>query len=330
MEKLPLLSKIHCTSNTKIHAPPADLITINVSGRKFVIDRCYLNQYPTTLLGSPELEKYWDSRYDEYFFDTHRDAFESIFDFYLYGKLYPHPQVPAPLHNDTVDFFGIMTVFDMQELEEPESDDIERSGYSKTRILLYNTLEDPSNYIAGRIYGWADLFFILLSIMTLFIETIPDMRTKSEAPGSMESRVFFALECITVSFFTFDVSIRFFAAPTKIKFLKSPATWLDILTVAPFYVECFVDFSKLETLKVLRIARVVRVLKLIKRNRRLQLIAEVLVKSINELVMLVIVWVMNITVAGIIMYYIEERNNELINSGTDGMWWAIVTMSTVG
>ena len=32
--------------------------------------------------------------------------------------------------------------------------------------------------------------------------------------------------------------------------MKSPATWLDILTVAPFFVEIFIDFSKLESMKV--------------------------------------------------------------------------------
>ena len=327
------MSKINSKASDNFRATrPPDLITINVSGRKFVIDRCYLQQYPTTLLGSPEIEKFWDARYNEYFFDTHRDAFESIFDFYLYGKLYPHPQVPAPLHYDNVQFFKIMSVFEMQEQEEDtdKKEEIHKNRYAKTRTLIYDTLEDPQNHLIGRIYGWADLFFILLSILTLLIETIPSIHELSDTPGSAESKIFFFLEALTVSFFTFDVLIRCFAAPDKLKFIKSPATWLDILTVAPFYVEIFVDFSRLESMKVLRIARVVRVLKLIKRNKRLQLIAEVLVKSINELVMLVIVWVMNITVAGIIMYYIEERHNDLVNSGTDGMWWAIVTMSTVG
>ena len=46
-----------------------------------------------------------EEEYEEYFFDIHRDAFESIFDFYLYGKLYPHPHVPPELHADTIEFF---------------------------------------------------------------------------------------------------------------------------------------------------------------------------------------------------------------------------------
>ena len=54
-------------------------------------------------------------------------------------------------------------------------------------------------------------------------------------------------------------------------------------------------------------------------------------KSVSELAMLVIVWAMNITVAGVVFYYLEEASeSNLITSGVDGMWWAIVTMSTVG
>ena len=307
-------------------------MTINVSGRPFVIDRCYLEQYPTTLLGSPEIENYWDPRYNEYFFDTHRDAFESIFDFYLYGKLYPHPHVPAQLHHDNVEFFKIMSVFDAQALLDGAENPAKKTGrYQRIRAKVHNTLEDPGNHFIGKVYGWADLFFIFLSIATMLVETIPHIRVLSNTPGSMEEQLFFGLETGTVTFFTFDVIIRSFGHPSRLEFFKSPATWLDISTIAPFYIELIVDFSKLESMKVLRIARVARVLKLIKKNKRLQLIAEVLMKSVSELCMLVIVWAMNITVAGVVFYYLEEpSDSNLIQSGVDGMWWAIVTMSTVG
>ena len=272
------------------------------------------------------------SRYNEYFFDTHRDAFESIFDFYLYGKLYPHPNVPAPLHHDNVEFFKIMSVFDAQELMDGGEHTIKKkSKYARIRAEIHNTLEDPGTYLIGKVYGWADLLFILLSIATMLVETIPHIHAVADIPGSMESKLFFALETATVVFFTFDVVIRAFAHPSRLEFFRAPATWLDICTIAPFYIELLVDFSKLESMKVLRIARVARVLKLIKKNKRLQLIAEVLMKSVSELAMLVIVWAMNITVAGVVFYYLEEASeSNLITSGVDGMWWAIVTMSTVG
>ena len=331
VDRIPLLTKKLYQAGPKSSIKD-NLVTINVSGRLFVIDRCYLEQYPTTLLGSPEIENYWDPRYNEYFFDTHRDAFESIFDFYLYGKLYPHPHVPAQLHHDNVEFFKIMSVFEAQaQMDEVAESKKKKSKYEKMKGELHSTLEDPNNHIIGKIYGWADLFFIFLSIATMLVETIPSVNAKADVEGSMEAKLFYGLETATVAFFTFDVVIRGFAHPSRCEFFKSPATWLDICTIAPFYIELLVDFSKLESMKVLRIARVARVLKLIKKNKRLQLIAEVLMKSVSELCMLVIVWAMNITVAGVVFYYLEEPSEgNLIRSGVDGMWWAIVTMSTVG
>ena len=57
--------------------------------------------------------------------------------------------------------------------------------------------------------------------------------------------LFFVLESATVVFFTFDIVIRCFAHPNRTEFLKGPATWLDVMTIAPFFVELFIDFSKL-------------------------------------------------------------------------------------
>ena len=51
-------------------------------------------RYPQTLLGSTELDTYYDSEHGDYFFDTNPEAFESIFDFYLYGKIYQPVSIP--------------------------------------------------------------------------------------------------------------------------------------------------------------------------------------------------------------------------------------------
>eukprot|EP00116_Pleurobrachia_bachei_P005984 sb/3466246/ len=297
VEKVPLLTKQYLQNNGGLPRL-RNITTINVSGRRFLIDKCFLEQYPSTLLGSDEKEQYWDPRYNEYFFEVHREAFESIFDFYLYGKLYPHPHVPNPLHQEVVEFFKIMSVFDAEEADEREKEMVMQSlkTWDKVKEKVHKTLEDPSLHVLGRVYGWADLIFICLSIITMLIETIPAVHAASDRPGSWEGKMFKILETITVVFFTCDVLLRLSVHPDRMLFMKSPATWLDILTVAPFFVEIFIDFSKLESMKVLRIARVARVLKLIKKNKRLQLIADVLMKSVSEILMLVIVWAMNVTV----------------------------------
>ena len=61
-----------------------------------------VSRYPQTLLGSPELESFYDSLHGDYFFDTNPEAFESVFDFYLYGKLYQPATIPNEMFQVTV------------------------------------------------------------------------------------------------------------------------------------------------------------------------------------------------------------------------------------
>lgn len=99
-------------------------------------------------------------------------------------------------------------------------------------------------------YGWADLLFIFLSIATMLVETIPEIHARSDEAGSTEGTVFFSIETLTVVFFTFDVILRLVVVPDRWDFVRSPATLLDILTVAPYYIEFFLPKSRLESMKV--------------------------------------------------------------------------------
>ncbi|KAL5254389.1 hypothetical protein ACHWQZ_G013988 [Mnemiopsis leidyi] len=307
-------------------------ILINVSGKKFQIYRDYLERYPQTLLGSSDLDTYFDPHYGDYFFDSNPEAFESIFDFYLYGKLYQPATIPNEMFQESVAFFRMMSVFEQEKAQEQE-ENVEVEAKTKLGRLRQKTnqiLQNPSASFFGLLYGWVDLGCIFLSIVLMLFETDPNVVTILEDKSSVVSKVCFTMESITVIYFTFDVLLRFVVTYDKLDFVKHPATWLDIFTVGPYYLELFVDVTKFKSLKVLRIARIARVLKLIKKNKRLLLIATVLAQSVSELSMLVIVWSMCILVAGCSFYYLEETSNDQVQSGVDGLWWAVVTMSTVG
>ena len=62
-----------------------------------IYDKSHHTRYPQTLLGSDDLELYYDDTYKDYFFDSNPEAFESIFDFYLYGKLYEPATIPKEM-----------------------------------------------------------------------------------------------------------------------------------------------------------------------------------------------------------------------------------------
>ena len=210
-----------------------------------------------------------------------------------------------------------MSVFEQEKaLEQEENVEVEaKTKLGRMRQKTNKILQNPSASFLGLLYGWVDLGCIFLSIVLMLFETDPNVVAILEDKSSTVSKVCFTLESITVIYFTFDVLLRFVVTYEKLEFVKHPATWLDIFTVGPYYLELFVDVTKFKSLKVLRIARIARVLKLIKKNKRLLLIATVLAQSVSELSMLIIVWSMCILVAGCSFYYLEETSNEQVQSG---------------
>ena len=76
---------------------PSDVITINVSGLRFQTRKSTLNRFPSTLLGSSDREKYYNRETKEYFFDRHRESFETILYFYQSDGLLC---LPATLNPD--------------------------------------------------------------------------------------------------------------------------------------------------------------------------------------------------------------------------------------
>ncbi len=89
-----------------------DKIVINVSGMRFETWPLTLSNFPNTLLGNPyKRRKYFDYMHNEYFFERHRQSFESIL-FYYQSKgrwLNRPPNVSSEVFFDEIVFFELGT-----------------------------------------------------------------------------------------------------------------------------------------------------------------------------------------------------------------------------
>lgn len=209
-------------------------------------------------------------------------------------------------------------VVEEAEAQEAKKEKVQlqaKTAASQLRRNIDNAFQNPSSSLFGIIYGWVDIACIILSSILMLSETEPQIASILQDKTSTISRLWYSLELATIIFFTFDVVVRFLIAYKKLEFIKCPATWLDLFTVGPYFLEISVGIANFHSFKILRIARIARVLKLIKRNRRMSLMVTVLAKSLNELSMLLIVWSMCIVVAGSCFYYIEENTNGDVKSG---------------
>ncbi|XP_063690303.1 potassium voltage-gated channel subfamily C member 3-like isoform X1 [Bolinopsis microptera] len=310
-------------------------VTVNVSGDKYQVNLSTLRQFPSTLLGGPGLEEYYDPNEDDFFFDRNRDAFVHIFDFYRTGRLYVPKvdDIPGELFQDELEFFGLAST--MEEInaapEEEATRQIHASFLRRVQALLWEFFDNPQSSLAAQAWAWMDIGFIFISVASMFVETTPPIPILSETDPRVGDTLKYC-ETITVLYFTVDLILRGLACPSFPDYIKSPLTWVDTFAVSPFYVELFFpdNSDQFAGLRVLRVARVMRVLKLIRRSKKLMTIATVMKNCVSELFLLIVIWTMGVIVFAMLMYTFEENTNSKIESVFDAMWWAVVTMSTVG
>lgn len=314
-------------------------ITINIGGKKYETYENTLNQFPNTLLGNPEKRKrYFDEKKNEYFFDRHRGAFTAILYYYQSGGLIERPlHVPMNIFVEELNFFQLTDEIQKQNEEaalaeeeengedEEEEGEAEELPKNKTLRKIWLLFEFPSSSFSAKCLAIFSLAIILLSIIIFCIETLPVLEDSFH--------VFFILNAVCSSWFTFEYVIRLIASPNKIKFLKGVLNILDLLSILPFYVTLSVakeSAGSIGILRVMRVIRVCRIFKLTRHSKGLHILGNTLYASINELIMLMLFLVIGVVLFASGAYYAEEATNPKFESIPAAFWWAVVTMTTVG
>ncbi len=107
---------------------------------------------------------------------------------------------------------------------------------------------------------------------------------------------------------------------SKFRYATSPSAIIDLLAILPAY----------RPLRILRIFVLFRVFKLLRYTKSINQFVEVLATKKFELFTLLFLLVFMVVSAGIAIYVFEENENPNINSLFDALYWALVTISTVG
>lgn len=311
-------------------------ITINIGGKKYETYEHTLNQFPNTLLGNPEKRKrYFDEKKNEYFFDRHRGAFTAILYYYQSGGLIDRPlHVPMHIFVEELNFFQLTEEIQKENEEAAlaededaaaEEEEDEELPENKTLRKIWLLFEFPSSSLAAKCLAVFSLVIIMLSIVIFCVETLPALEDSTH--------VFFVMNAICTSWFTFEYVVRLIASPNKVKFLKGILNILDLLSILPFYVTVSVSSESagsIGILRVMRVIRVCRIFKLTRHSKGLHILGNTLYASVNELIMLMLFLVIGVVLFASAGYYAEEDTNPQFDSIPAAFWWAVVTMTTVG
>lgn len=162
---------------------------------------------------------------------------------------------------------------------------------------------------------------ILVSIITFTLETIPDLKPQTRT-------ILYVIEVFSVIVFTIEYLLRIYVSERKLKFVFSFYGIIDLLAILPFYLSFGVD---LRSLRALRFLRLFRILKLVRYNRAMNHFTTAIKSAKEEILLFLFITLILIYFAAVGIYYFENAAQpEHFSSIFDSLWWAIVTLTTVG
>lgn len=173
---------------------------------------------------------------------------------------------------------------------------------------------------------------ILLSVLLIVLESVDSVR-------EIAPTFFDASEWLIVGVFTIEYALRIWSCTAdqrharpisgRLRFALRPDLLIDLAAILPAFLPMF-GFD-LRVLRMFRALRLLRVLKLGRYSRALGMIGSVLRKRREELLVTVGFVAALLLIASCLMYYAEhDAQPETFVSIPAAMWWAVVTLTTVG
>ncbi|WP_429226466.1 ion transporter [Inquilinus ginsengisoli] len=167
---------------------------------------------------------------------------------------------------------------------------------------------------------------ILYSALSMGIETLPGL------PG-WAATVLAVSESVVVAVFTAEYVLRLATTPAPGAYARGFFGVVDLLAIAPFYLGLvFAGIGiDLRAVRALRLLRLVRLLKLARYNSAIDRLTSAWRAVKEEIVVFGAAAVIVLYVCALVIYQFEhDAQPEAFASVFDAMWWAAVTLTTVG
>jgi voltage-gated potassium channel len=180
-----------------------------------------------------------------------------------------------------------------------------------------------SNTRAGKAFDIALLILIFASILIVMLDSI-------ERWHILYGDLFFKLEWAVTILFTIEYTLRLICIKQPLRYVFSFLGLIDLLALIPSYLSIFfVGAQSLLVLRALRLLRVFRIFKLTHFLSEMQFLGVALKGSLRKISIFMLVVLTLVIILGSIMYLIEKGENGF-TSIPDSIYWAIVTITTVG
>jgi voltage-gated potassium channel len=208
-----------------------------------------------------------------------------------------------------------------------------RHWWRALRHRLYEILEHgPVGDRTGRVVGRLIVLLIVINLVAITLQTVPEFETRYTA-------WFLGIELLSLLVFTFEYGLRMWVAvehapylhsdgwKARLKYATSPVGIIDLFAVLPFWLA----FVLPAELKILLVFRIIRFLKLARYSPGMRSLLDVLYAERRALFGCLVILIGATLVAATAMHIVERHvQPEKFGTIPDAMWWAIVTLGTIG
>ncbi len=180
-----------------------------------------------------------------------------------------------------------------------------------------------------------DIFLICLislNILAIILESVASLHNRY-------GPVFFYFELFSIMVFTIEYLVRawrsvelknpqfYHPVRGRLRYLLTPMALIDLIAILPFYLTLFIQID----LRMLRVFRLFRVFKLTRYSSAMTLILAVFKEESRSFFAAFFVLFILLILASTGIYLIEhEVQPDAFGTIPDSMWWALVTLTTVG
>jgi len=191
------------------------------------------------------------------------------------------------------------------------------------REKLYEVIFE-ANTPAGKFFDVALVIIIFTSVITLMLESVNSIYIKYKV-------LFKVLEWFYTIVFTIEYILRLICVKSPIRYAKSTYGIIDLLSVLPSYIELFLPNTHfLLIVRSFRLLRVFRIFKMVKFLRESRMLTLSLLSSYRKITIFLFFVLLLTVFFGSLMYVVEYQHNPGFTNIPQSIYWAIVTLTTVG
>jgi voltage-gated potassium channel len=171
---------------------------------------------------------------------------------------------------------------------------------------------------------WLDVMLqviIVINLVTLALETMPNLS---------DQQIYWLnlVEVVSIAIFTVEYLARCLLSRPMLRYALSFYGLIDLLSIAPFFLSVGLDLRSARALRLMRLFRLFKLTRYSKAARRYR---HAFMIAKEELVLFGCAALVVLYLASVGIYHFEnEAQPDKFSSVPDSMWWAVVTLTTVG